>query len=797
MISVGCLQLTAADQLILVSEGEPRAAIYLPPSPNPSEFQAAKEVAYWIKRISGAEVPILEDSQWDGEASYISVGRTAMAHEAGIYDEAFDQEEARVKIDQNGVILAGNDVSRFPSQQWTGTYYAALEFVRKCLGAYWIWPGELGEVFEPRTDIIVETPQYWTWKPTIREFRRLRNSYSQGVVDKLEEMLGVRVNRDEWAALHQAQEQWLKRERMAQPTNIRFGHAFTDYWDQFGETHPEWFARPPEGTPMRGGKGVKFNLSNEELQNHIFETWKAEWEADPIASQYLNLSPNDSRGYDTRPETRAWDAPQMQSLSDSDIYGSNHAVLSDRYVRFWNIFARRIREVDPNAKVTTYAYRNYRQPPLTDIQVENNIIIGYVGGEGFYPDEPFIREEWMEWARRGASLLWRPNLLHSGHGTPYLYSRQLYDDFKLFQENNLLGTDFDALVGNWGNQGLIYYVLAEQHSRPEASYETLADEYYAAFGPAKDAMRRYHEYFEEQTWRGPDLLRKPGAVSHLTWGGWWRGHMYLVPMFMTDEVIAKGRQLLEEAKLAVADAPEIYRQRVAFVEKGLDNAELTARAFGEIGLDNPGNRIRFDSQPVVEALRPLWRFRMENLTSQSVPSAYLLMLEQRSLGIWSGYQNVAEEGSKADLYPLNTGWQVLLDPERIGRWDKWYERPPARGWRDVSVGMPWRRALQSQEESKVVWYRCEFPVPDLEDTGEKVRLRFESVDAEVRVWLNGTLVLYRGYPHDGNYESWAEPFEVDISGQVRSGGTNSMVLEVISESQNAGITGPVNLLIGG
>ena len=48
------------------------------------------------------------------------------------------------------------------------------------------------------------------------------------------------------------------------------------------------------------------------------------------------------------------------------------------------------------------------------------------------PDERFITEEWQGWAERGAKLIWRPNLLHTGHGVPYLFSRALYDDFRFF-----------------------------------------------------------------------------------------------------------------------------------------------------------------------------------------------------------------------------------------------------------------------------------------------------------------------------------------------------------------------------
>lgn len=61
------------------------------------------------------------------------------------------------------------------------------------------------------------------------------------------------------------------------------------------------------------------------------------------------------------------------------------------------------------------------------------------------------------------------------------------------------------------------------------------------------------------------------------------------------------------------------------------------------------------------------------------------------------------------------------------------------------------------------------------------------------LWVNGELVYERGYPHAGNYDSWLEAFEVDISEVVHFGESNLIVIRVESEQDNAGITGDVSL----
>ena len=102
---------------------------------------------------------------------------------------------------------------------------------------------------------------------------------------------------------------------------------------------------------------------------------------------------------------------------------------------------------------------------------------------------------------------------------------------------------------------------------------------------------------------------------------------------------------------------------------------------------------------------------------------------------------------------------------------------------------PWRQALPDVPDSKIGWYRLVFDIPDHEDTGSRMFLVFDSVDAEVSLWINGQLVYERGYPHQGNYDSWSESFWVEATDTLQDGAPNDLVLRVESESHNGGITG--------
>lgn len=941
-------QLASAGPAVLVENGKARFTIVTDEKPNQATEDAVRELNYWVKNITGTTLPVTTTARWTGSTSYIAVGSSELTRKNGWENSPFKQEEARIFVEENRIGLVGNDNAIYPEVTWEGTYYAVLELVQKEFGVRWIWPGKSGEVFEKKRTLALPEKS-WSWAPTITAVRQLRNGYqSTAIPEKLKTDLNIDVlKNNNWARLRNEHNQWLKRQRMNRSSNIRFGHAFGNWWEKYSKKHPDWFAKPPGDLTQRGGKGVKLNISNPEVHEQIIKNWHSKWKKDPSAHKFLNVSPNDSRGFDTRPETRAWDPPELQRFSDKEIYNGDEPILTDRYVKLWNLLAKRVREIDPEAHLATYAYRNYQKPPLAEKTVENNIVVGYVGGEGYYPDERNIVKEWVEWSDKGAKLFWRPNLFHTGHGTQHEYSRTLYNDFHTFQKNSLLGFDFDTLTGNWAGQGLSYYIVAEMSSRPEATYEELSQEYFGAFGPAADSVRKYTEYFEGVTQKAPQLLRDHKLVPHHTWGGWWPAHVRLVPLFLTPEVVAHAETLLQQAEQDVSQAAPIYKERLSTIQKGFQHSKIMAETFRKLQLENP--KVKSSYRDKKEVLQPLWDYRQTILTDISVATVRLFSHEQRIFKLWDafaqqqieeqkhGFQNaqlidLVEEwrflpdpaagkdvhkigfddtswrkmsandwwqrqgfpdyhgtawyrktfetpalktGQKAMLqfqgvdgtaevflndqkigthvvqkdftgwdepfsfdvtktlrpgkntvavkvesksldtasginqpvtlligippgetYPLQKGWEFRNDPNNQGLREQWNTLQGEKThWASIKIAQPWRESLPGIAESKIGWYRLNFEVPNLSDTGEKVLLRFNSVDSETRMWVNGIQVNERGYPHNGNYDSWNEVFEVDITDAVKAAAQNTLAIRVESEKKNAGITGDVSLIL--
>jgi len=562
----------ANNTFTLVQNGVPTAVIFAPDQPEKYTAAAIADLNYWIKRISGVSLKIVSAATWDQKTPVIAVGKSTFTQECGLTNksllEELSEDGAKIVITPNYVLLAGNERDD----------YAVTEFVKYAFNVRWIWPGQSGEVFEPRSTISV-TPKQWTWDTPMREIRMLNSTYhfhSPPFARKeLEEQLGKEYADEVWSASYatavEETDNWLHRARSDVKRIVVGQTAFRPWWDEYSAEHPDWFAKPPAGVIQKGGNGVKLNISNPAVADTILSRWQK------THKDYLNVAPNDSRGYCTCDVCRSWDAPQMQSLTDAQIYNSDKAILTDRYLHFWNMLAKRAAAINPKVLLATYAYRSMQHPPLTNIKADPHLLIGYVGGEGYYPEEP-IRQEWAGWAAADAKLFWRPNLLHCGHSMPYLFPKNLGEDLHYLMQRNMRGYDFDAITGHWATQGLNYYMAAEALLRPQTNIAEIENEYYAAFGKAAEPVQKYFSYWQEITKKGPSTLQDQKLVSRETWGGWWEGFFKLAPILYNDQAFEDTKVLLQQAEdLATNDQP-VIAERVRFLRIGWEHSRMTSQA---------------------------------------------------------------------------------------------------------------------------------------------------------------------------------------------------------------------------
>lgn len=592
----------------LVVAGQARAVVVLPDKSLPAQELAARELIYHVHKATGAELPLCRETDSPSGMKYpVYVGPCRAAKAAGLDAEGLPPSGHLVKTTGNALFLLGKDRNRgaigsYWTADWQGTLYAVYDFLESEMGVRWLWPGELGEHIPMRTTLAVAAIDR-RGHPRFRE-ACLRPAGSKD------------APRPGWssplahASYHEAQKLFLIRHRFGAVENLDYGHAFSRYWARFEKTHPEFFNQLPDGTrrPLDGfpgGDRITMCVSEPGFWKQVVADWVGKSERRPENvpyRPYVNACENDTPGMCTCPRCRSWDASDLRfhlhpywgngiiphnsrrfTLAEAPWGevdpGSGKAVeppsVSDRYARFYIELLREARKVDPAARVAGYAYANYWKAPVTHDLDLNGVLVIYVPAVGFPYTAKMsaeFRANWDGWRKLGAELMLRPNLTHAGANLPIFYARQLAADFSYAAARGMAGTAFDSLLGAWSAQGPTLYTLTRIHERPDWPVDRILDEYYAAFGPAEQAVRAYFGYWERHSAAlEPEKVLRYGAEEQ---GGGFKNYVRIAHRLFTPKDFAAAQVLLDEAKRE-AGSDARASQRVAFLQQGLTDAELT------------------------------------------------------------------------------------------------------------------------------------------------------------------------------------------------------------------------------
>ncbi|SDK54169.1 glycoside hydrolase family 2 protein [Natronorubrum texcoconense] len=121
---------------------------------------------------------------------------------------------------------------------------------------------------------------------------------------------------------------------------------------------------------------------------------------------------------------------------------------------------------------------------------------------------------------------------------------------------------------------------------------------------------------------------------------------------------------------------------------------------------------------------------------------------------------------------LNGTWQFATDPDDDGRDEGWYE--PDSAWpdrtRSVEVPHAWQELEEFRGYTGTAWYRRTIALDAPDDDRFRRRLRFDAVDYETTVWVNGDRV--------GANRGGYLPFETDVTDALVDG-ENEVVVEVV------------------
>lgn len=534
----GAVQRLAAADAFLVENGEPKAEIVISESPQRSARLAAHDLQTYVKKITGAHLPIVVKPS-EARTS-IFVGRSEFTDRLKITAEGLKDGAYRIVSGDQWLVLIGDDTEFTPiepfaqgnhdivsgktQREWEaltgakwgapnltmykhrialpgtigrpdaattkiepwqiwggderGSFNAVAGFLYR-LGVRWYLPGELGEVV-PKIDSL-PLPKI---DETVRPDFALRRFNFRFATNGLETSL------------------WAMRLGTRDPLDLQLAHGMHQmtHREETMRDHPEWFA-------LYGGKrhvqpGQRLNqlcYSNEELFQETVRYVRAQF--DLMKFETVSVMPPD--GYTSICQCKlceGMDAPDRGDLG----------LTSDHVWDFVNRLAREVAKTHPTKKIVNCAYGSYALPPLKIAKLEPNVVVGIVGGRRPRDNKPEQqadlrrrREAWQ--AKTDNPIIIFENYPFTDRGwylpafTPHTLGGGANETKGVSQGEDITLTirpDF-AKVGAGLNHFLVYFTARGYWGGKNLDVDAQFREYCRLFyGPAEREMHAFFTYCE-------------------------------------------------------------------------------------------------------------------------------------------------------------------------------------------------------------------------------------------------------------------------------------------------------------
>ena len=556
--------LASAAESFLVKDGSPQAQIVVADDAPRTVRYAAQELQKYLKKISGAELPIgaapssklpttiyvgasdatkalgLNTDGLEGAGYRIATGENWMAFLGLDQDYVLREpwqkergEEGRAKLYKEWDAITGEHFENIYEAAWrelnaktglwesdldaAGTFNAVSQFLES-LGVRWYMPGEIGEIVpEKKTIPLVSVNK------TVNPDFPVRNLYIMG---------GNFFTQNEDRIF------WRMRMGLNEGRILGFGPTKTTSHgiaavirrDEVKKAQPELFMTKG-GEPMLE-EGVP-RLSSEKLVQRNARYLRKVFDTYDVSA--VSVMPTD--GFTTGEE-----GPEGEALRTPHRgwYGS----LSDYVWGYVTKVANEVAKTHPDRKIHCLAYTTFLLPPEKIEKLPPNVFVGLTRSASAFHSKAvreFDRQNRKAWAEKNTSGI--PFYQYSYYlhgwknrwpGIPAIYPNLIVDDLRE-TKGEFIGFYTEVLPSppNFINA----YVTARFSWDVNLDLKAMMDEYYSLFfGPAKDEMRAFIEYAEQN---------------------WMRMNMEVEP-------IQKAFELIAAAKAAAGDG--IYAERVGLFD---------------------------------------------------------------------------------------------------------------------------------------------------------------------------------------------------------------------------------------
>ena len=511
LLSLLALILSSCGSHELFKDGKSKYSIVLSQDAPESEKYAARELQYWIKEVSGVELPIagLESGK---KGHRLVVGFNPLVQE--LVPDAVKPED---RDDSFTLKNVGGDVL-FWGGSLRGTLYAVYSFLEEELGCRW---------YSSKVSV---APKKDAW-----EFASLDRHEEPGIIIRDNCVLDVRVNPTFSGRMRNN----FVRLPGEKPGETIPGTA-EGYWGvhSMGYLMPpsEYFHDHPEYFSLRDGKRqsgyAQLCLSNPEVLQICIDKIKDVMRREPDYLIY-SMEQADNRLF--------CECDECAALVEK--YGGQSGIM----VWFVNQVADAVKDEFPDKFIGTFAYQYTRHAPK-DIVPRDNVVIRLCSIECcmFHEyDECEQNKDFLkdlkDWSAIAPHLyIWDYVTDFAQYCLPVANWKTMAPHIKDFRDNHAIGIleEGDYQTVSCELREMRSWVLSKLMWNPDADVEALitdfSDGYYGAAGPY---IRKYIDLEER-------ILKRPGVHSDC--------YIDASDSMYTDEFISEGRKIFAEAKAAVA-----------------------------------------------------------------------------------------------------------------------------------------------------------------------------------------------------------------------------------------------------
>lgn len=568
----------------IARDGQAVCRIVLATDATIAERTAARELATYLGKVTGARFGVGTEVEAVGHSACIHVGPTSFALSKGMQIDRLGAEEWVMRTVDDDLILVGG--------RPRGTLYAVYRFLEDVVGVHWWNPRE--ESVPHRPTLVVDDLDQ-RGKPVLR-YRDIYMLYGR---DGGRFAARNRLNRDGDARISKDYGGCMD---YGPPYHV---HTFYLYCPPktYFETHPKWFSLIKG---KRTADRTQLCLTNQEVRDFFVKKLRAYIESarrrakeDGVpAPDLFDVSQNDWGGM--------CQCDGCQAIAKSE--GSEAGPLFD----FVNHLADATKDDYPDVYIGTLAYTMTQKAPKT-IRPRDRVIVRLCDtGSNFtkpitHEANTRFREHLLSWARITKNLrIWDYAVTYGRVGNLPMPTVHTYPaDYQFYAEHNVEGVftehEYPVLADL---RDFKVWMMMKTLEDPYQDYDALVQTFTNGFyGLAGGHIREYLGALKRAADRRP---------AHISMGNDPQKYRYL-----DLELVRAAHTILDQAEAAVAENPILLR-RVRHARLSLDRATLLrfrylTRQWAALG--NKPESIPLDRQAIGRRAKNTWYTQADLLLS--------------------------------------------------------------------------------------------------------------------------------------------------------------------------------------